>query len=148
MFRDWQEDNEKILRDSFNHDASYWKLKKLMGSYDKYSPIAEIIRKNFEVLKEIFIGGTVDSQQPPDFKRNPFFKFMEKAGVTDKRVMTVGIIDTYFVATNFEEIDQDNNADTALCRFEFMEILVRIAKGKYIETGLESNMANALTTLL
>ena len=51
--------------------------------------------------------------------------------------MNVGIIDTYFKATNFEEVVYDSNASDSLVRFEFLEILVRIARGKYIETGKE-----------
>ena len=42
----------------------------------------------------------------------------------------------------------DQNDDQALCRFEFFEILVRIAKGKYVDTGEEKNIANALSILL
>ena len=78
----------------------------------------------------------IESGQPPDFKRIPFFKFLDHAKITDKR-MNVGIIDTYFKATNFEEVVYDSNASDSLVRFEFLEILVRIARGKYIETGKE-----------
>lgn len=42
----------------------------------------------------------------------------------------------------------DQNDDMALCRFEFFEILIRIAKGKYVDTGEEKNIANALSILL
>ena len=67
--------------------------------------------------------------------------------MTDKRLNS-GIIDTYFKATNFEEVDMDENDDNALCRFEFLEILVRIAKGKFIDHGKETNLAQALSILL
>ena len=62
--------------------------------------------------------------------------------------MHSGILDTYFKATNFEEEDQDNNDDFALNRFEFLEILVRIARGKYVETGVETQVSVALMKLL
>ncbi len=62
--------------------------------------------------------------------------------------MHSGIIDTYFKATNFEEEDQDNNDDFALNRFEFLEVLVRIARGKYVETGQETQTSVALMKLL
>lgn len=41
----------------------------------------------------------------------------------------------------------DHNEDKFLCRFEFLEVLVQIARGKYIETGAESNLSQALSTL-
>ena len=62
--------------------------------------------------------------------------------------MHSGIFDTYFKATNFEEVDQDNNDDNALNRFEFFEILLRIAKGKYMDFGKETQLAYALMKLL
>lgn len=40
------------------------------------------------------------------------------------------------------------NDDNALVRFEFIEVLVRIAKGRYIETGEETQIALALEKLL
>jgi len=42
-------------------------------------------------------------------------------------------IDMYFIATNVELEDQEGNDDLSLCRFEFFEILVRIARGKFLE---------------
>lgn len=44
-----------------------------------------------------------------------------------------GIVDTYFKATNFEKFDMTENDDNALNRYEFMEILVRLARGKFID---------------
>ena len=42
-------------------------------------------------------------------------------------------IDTVFISTNFEEVEMEDNPDRLLCRYEFYEILVRIAHDKYIK---------------
>ena len=68
---------------------------------------------------------------------------MVRAGVVDRN-LTASIIDTYFKATNYEEDDNEDNPDNALQRFEFLEILLRIAKGKYMDFGNETNIASAL----
>ena len=61
----------------------------------------------------------------------------------------MNIIDMYFVATNFEEGgEQEGNDDRSLCRFEFFEILIRIARGKFVETGIEKNLLLAFDKLL
>jgi hypothetical protein len=83
----------------------------------------------------------------PDFLKREFFTFCKKSGLVDE-YMHSGIIDTYFIATNFEEEDQDNNDDLALNRFEFLEILVRIARGKYVETGKEKHVSYGLMKLM
>ena len=53
-----------------------------------------------------------------------------------------------FKETNIEEDDQDQNDDYALIRFEFIEMLVRIAQFLYIENGNEYSIASAFQTLV
>ena len=42
----------------------------------------------------------------------------------------------------------ESNADDALCRFEFMEIMIRLAKGKFIDHGKEKSLSKAVQMLL
>ena len=72
--------------------------------------------------------------QNPDLAMVAFGNFLKKAGVYDKR-FNQSVADTLFVATNYEVVDNDENNDNALQRTEFLEILVRIAQAKYIESG-------------
>ena len=46
-------------------------------------------------------------------------------------------VDRIFIATNFEEVDLDNNDDSNLCRYEYIEIIVRLAKAKFMENTKE-----------
>ena len=52
------------------------------------------------------------------------------------------------MAVNFEEVDMDSNDDNSLCRFEFFEILLRLAKGKYIDFGEMTSLSEATERLL
>ena len=69
------------------------------------------------------------------------------AKIIDKNI-TASILDIYFAATNFEEDDQEGNDDLALIRFEFFEILVRIVRGKYVETKKMKSLSAGLEKLL
>ena len=40
-------------------------------------------------------------------------------------------VDQTFIAVNFEDIDLDINDDKSVCRYEFLEIIARLAKIKY-----------------
>jgi len=42
----------------------------------------------------------------------------------------------------------DTNDDNALCRFEFMEMIVRMAKGKYMDYGKEESLSYAVEKLI
>ena len=48
--------------------------------------------------------------------------------------LKVADIDRAFIATNVELEEQEANDDLALCRFEFFEIIVRMAKTKLFDT--------------
>lgn len=60
----------------------------------------------------------------------------------------MNVIDRLFIATNVELIHMADNADRALCRFEFFEIIVRIALHKLFEPGYFKNLHLAVEALL
>lgn len=104
--------------------------------------IKEVIREHYEMLKNIFISAASHYGAPPDMKRREFYFFVQDAKINDKNINS-GIVDTYFKATNFEEVEMDQNDDNSLCRFEFIEVIVRIAKGKYIDFGSMTSLSKA-----
>ena len=67
--------------------------------------------------------------------------------ILDKNV-TTQTIDRLFIATNVELVEMDDNPDKELCRFEMLEILVRIAGAKYKETNVTKTYAQGLQLLL
>lgn len=62
----------------------------------------------------------------PNISWIDFSNFCDKCKIFDKNVV-IATIDRIFIATNVELEKMDDNPDKALCRFEFFEILVRIA---------------------
>jgi hypothetical protein len=57
-------------------------------------------------------------------------------------------IDTIFIATNFEEVELEDNPDKSLCRYEFYEIIVRIAIEKYLKSRICITLTEAVGKLL
>jgi len=60
----------------------------------------------------------------------------------------MSVIDRLFIAVNVELFDMVDNADRALCRFEFYEIIVRIAQAKFVDNGLFKSIAKATEYLI
>jgi hypothetical protein len=60
----------------------------------------------------------------------------------------MSIIDRLFIAVNVELVDMADNADRALCRFEFYEIIVRIAQAKFVDSGHFKSIAKATEHLI
>ena len=76
---------------------------------------------------------------------NDFTWFSRKANFIDKQVPQ-STIDRHFIAANVELMgsNQENNPDKELNRFEFFEVLVRIANDKYQVYGTQTNFTDAL----
>ena len=54
-----------------------------------------------------------------------------------------------FIAANFEEVTgQEDNPDKALIRFEFIELLIRIANEKYKKTNICPDLAMSFQYLI
>ena len=56
--------------------------------------------------------------------------------IVNRRDLSIADIDRLFFAVNFEEVqgetgDLEDNPDKELCRYEFFEIIVRMAKLKF-----------------
>ena len=66
----------------------------------------------------------------------------------DSKVLTTSTLDRLFIATNVELVEMDDNPDKELCRFEMVEILVRIAGAKYKDTGITKTYSEGLLMLL
>ena len=49
----------------------------------------------------------------------------------DDDKLQMATFDRMFIAVNIEEEDLEDNPDRALCRYEFLEIIYRIAVAKY-----------------
>jgi hypothetical protein len=67
--------------------------------------------------------------------------------IVDKNLTSTDI-DIIFIATNYEEDDLEENDDSALCRFEYFEIITRMAKTKYQEKGLCSSVSESCEKLI
>ena len=98
-------------------------------------------------MKNIFISAASHYGCPLDINRREFYFFVQDAKITDRNINS-GIVDTYFKATNFEEVDMDQNDDNSLCRFEFLEMIVRMAKGKYMDFGNMKSLSDATRRLI
>jgi len=63
-----------------------------------------------------------------------FANLCTSMNMLDKNVSS-STLDRLFIATNVELVEQEDNPDRDLCRFEFYEIIVRMGGAKYKDSG-------------
>jgi len=69
-------------------------------------------------------------------------------GIIDGKTINVSTIDRTFIAANVELENQDENPDNLLCRFEFIELFLRLSDAKYRQTKLVKTVSEAFKKLL
>lgn len=124
---------------------TYWKVNKFVKDPEQQTRCAEVVKGYFPKLKNIFIN-LISGGDYPHIGRNDFGNFCKDVDILDGSIPT-STVDRMFIATKVGA-RREGPAHT-LFRHEFLEILVRIAKAKYIEElDVADTYSEALEMLL
>ena len=124
----------------------YWKLARLVKDPDERNKVEVVVRRHYARLKHIFLH-LASLSTFPNIGWIDFSTFCTQCRLIEKNI-TLATIDRIFIAANVELESQADNPDRELCRFEFIETLVRIASVKFKETGVCRSFAEAFEKLL
>ena len=138
----------KLLKKCFNFDISCAKLDRVCkGNETEMKQVQTVLWKHYQKLVNIFLYqirrdnlgviGWVD-----------FTTYCRMAGIIDEKTLQTDQFDRAFISTNMNSHGLISSAERNLQRYEFLEILVRLAKIKYIETGRMKNAGDALELML
>ncbi|CDW81533.1 UNKNOWN [Stylonychia lemnae] len=146
VFEDWKADNEETYQKMLKEDFEFWKINRFIKDTEDIRACEQVIKDNIVVLKDIYIT-LISTSNYPNINWNEFTLFVKQANIVDEKT-TFSAIDRSFIATNVELEQIAENPDRALCRYEFFEVLVRIAGQKFKESRLVATYSEALTKLL
>ena len=110
------------------NDFKHWKVKKIVKDKEELKEIEDFFQENIKPLKDIYIT-LLSNSTYPNLTWLDFGKYIQQIGIIDEN-LSLSQVDMLFIATNIEETKMAENNDRALCRYEFWEILVRLAKAK------------------
>ena len=106
-----------------------------------------MLRKHIRFIKDCYIS-EITRGIYPYIGWIDFSNFCDRCKIYDKQVL-LSTVDRIFIATNVETSEKmQDNPEKALCRFEFFEILLRVASAKFKETGIVNTYHEALEKLL
>ena len=106
-------------------------------------------KEYFPQLKEVRVGAIAYGGKPPQMNQHEFKYILELAGIGTKSIKN-SVLDTLYYSTNYETEADAFNDSKQLVRYEFFEILVRIAHHLYIREGPlgQSQVTRAVHRLL
>ena len=146
LFRNWRMDTPEDLEICAELDFKYWKVPRICKDESDLKLCEEYVIKYYSPLKEIYIT-LISDDEYPNIGWMPFVNFCKTCQIVDK-VCNMSVVDRAFIATNVELEDMDENPDRALQRFEFIEILFRLAAAKYKDTKKVSTFHEAFEKLV
>jgi hypothetical protein len=116
-------------------DIEYSKIHKFVKDPADRQAVYDVLLKNYEVIFEQYLYGQSVSNYP-SVSMTDFTNLCSSWKIVNKKDLSIKDIDILFFAVNFEEVgggqaDLEDNPDKELCRYEFFEILVRMAKLKF-----------------
>jgi hypothetical protein len=144
IFKQWQKDTPDRLKIALKYDFAYWKGSKVLKNKSDLWDCEELIRKHFGDLKLIFTN-LQSGDSYPFVGWIDFGAFCRSVEITDSQI-NGPTIDNIFFATKFNP--QPGGENKQLYRHEFLEILVRIALAKYLQTGVAETPRDALQMLI
>ena len=136
-----------MLNRAFDLDAQYLKCHKFIKDKDDLKNVLSVLKSNFRFLKEQFLNQICSQKFYPNITWLEFTHACHVWKIIDQNLTTQDV-DRCFVAVNYEEVDLEENDDNSLCRYELLEIVVRMAKIKYKDKGECATIAESTQRIL
>jgi NLR family CARD domain-containing protein 3 len=148
VWKDWKDDTEAIHRKCLIHDFRHWKIPRFIKDPNEQKAIEEVVTENFHLLKSEHLY-LASCSIFPGTSLNQFTSYSKRARFQDKNI-NQSALDTMFIAVNFDIGDDDggDNPEGALIRYEFIELLVRLARDKFFKPGTSETVAEGLQMLI
>lgn len=136
VFANWVEDDDKLLKACFQHDMEQITLEVFIRDSHDLKECERLIFVNYPVLKKIFIVQASRSNFPC-IEWTRFQAYCKECDLVDS-VLTLDKLFIMFENSNagVPKKKSENGSQTALKRFEFIEMLFRVVQLKYMETQL------------
>ena len=135
VFKAFIDDSDSVVAAMFANDMKFSKISRVVKSESDFDEVMSVLKQNFREIKAIFDQTSAISHYP-SISWLHFADLCTMCQVIDKKFLNTAAIDRLFIAVNVELVEQDDNPDRELCRFEFFEIIVRMAVCKYQDLAL------------
>ena len=134
----------------FELDMKYSKIRKIFKSNtNEYEAVKKLLWTHYPKIKNVFLTKVLNSDYPI-VSWNDFTVFCNKCKIPDAKTCNLATIDRIYIATNVNQnaTGGAGQGDKDLVRYEFLEIIVRLANAKYKDSGVTFSTTEAVRKLL
>ena len=147
VFATWKIDNDKEILAGFSKDISRWKVQRFVKDEEDYNNLLKVLEQNANFLKTMYIT-LISTSNYPSITWNDFTSFVNNWKLIDENLQ-LSTVDRLFIATKSGiSSDLKDFPERDLARFEFYEIVVRMAGAKYKDWGKWESYSQAVKTII
>jgi hypothetical protein len=134
VFKDFRDDNKQFLKKCFEQDIEFSKIIRVVkNDVDQFEDIKDILFKHYAKLNNIFLY-YIGISSFPVISMNDFTSWSNKCGFVDGKWINLATLDRILITTNVALHGLISSAERDLNRYEFLEIITRIATQLYRES--------------
>jgi hypothetical protein len=140
-------DTPELMNRCFESDWASTKVQRVVPVAEQRAAMKPVLKQWYPVLREVFrLYCSASNADSFSLSFNLWTDLRRDMGIASRE--KDALLDNVFVATNVELEADDENPDHSLCRFEFVEVIVRAALILYPVGAGESGPAASIEALL
>ncbi|KAL4468591.1 hypothetical protein ABPG74_005094 [Tetrahymena malaccensis] len=143
IFSTFTRDSKELISKCFEFDWENSKINTILNSYtstpEEKVEVKQLIKNYYNTIRIFYkyhssLGMIGDI---PAISQSQFIALANKMKISDGKLYKIADIDYNFIAALSNTVKQQNyrNPDKAVIRFQFLELIVRIACDKYMRNG-------------
>ena len=128
VFKNFKVDTDTRLRKAFENDWALTKIPKLVKDKEELERVKELLKGEYPRLKNMWLAMTCDSSYP-NFSFNDYAVWCQSCKFLPKEGVSLADLDTAQISAGVktEKSKKIEGAKSELMRFEFLELIVRLA---------------------
>lgn len=149
MFKDYKLDSPELLGRCFEYDWGKCKVPRLIKDVNQLQQVKDILSSRYQVLKEVYkyYSSISPAGEIWSIGQMVFTDICNESKLLDNS-FRLSDIDFHLKGALFQEVRNPRSPPNSLVRFQFMEILVRIALDKFFKSGICESQSAAVKVLL
>ncbi|CAG9317234.1 unnamed protein product [Blepharisma stoltei] len=148
LFKNYDFDTENKYMDGFEFDFRHTRIPNFVKKPEDLEAVKEYLKKIYKDLRETYRFLSAGSgSEIFSITSNSLLDFLNQASVFDDH-FSISDLGVLWNSVNSQtNKDQIYNSGNGLCRYEFIEIIARIANDKYVKHKIVSNAAEGIEKL-
>ena len=135
VFNRWEKEEEPqrmpLLKKMFEFDMRHAKIERLLKNDESgIEAIKKKVWKHYEQLKDIFLF-EIGRNGKATLGQNASTSYFSRTNVINVETLNLSTFDNAFISTNVNTHNLVNSAERTLHRYEFIELIVRLALLKF-----------------